>query len=187
MKKLLLLTSLIAFACTSCSVHFTSALRKQLEDSNVAMNRVQFYNSQSFALQRELSSTETEIEGGKIQIKEGKRIEIINIPKSTPAVATHTGIDTIFVRFEEGDNKGIPFTCNRMNNVYSLITPEKEREPLDVKDYADVPNCKFYGILNYDSKEYYYGYDIKPRLKVKKKQMEKVLTEERTLDGVKIE
>jgi hypothetical protein len=185
MKKIIfvILTSIIM---TSCAVQFTSTMKKQLEDSNIDFSKIQFYNSQSFAFQREMSSSETGIEKGKIKTEEGKRIEIVKIPRRKPAICDSISGDKIFIIFEYGRDKRIPFVCDSNNKDYSLITAGSSDVPLEVKNYTNIGGYKFYGTINYEGKEYYYGYFTKPILKVKKSQMEKVLKESRTVGGIRI-
>jgi hypothetical protein len=184
MKRLVIIFSVITFS--SCTVQFTSTMKNEIENNNVDIKKIQFYNSQSFLLQRELSSTETGIDKGKIKIREGKRIEIIKIPQNTPSVCDSISGEELFIIFEYGKGKLIPFVCDSYNKYYSLITPGSSDVPLDVKNYSDNTTSKFYGTIIYDGKKYYYGYLSKPKLKVKKSQVEKVLKETRILDGIKI-
>lgn len=57
----------------------------------------------------------------------------------------------------------------------------------DIKNYTDNSENDFFGTINYDNKEYYYGYVNKPVLVVRKNQMEKILKDIRTVSGVKIQ
>jgi hypothetical protein len=171
---------------SSCSVQFTSTLRKQLENSNVEIRNIQFYNSRTFALQRELSSQETGIVGGKIKIKQGKKVEIIKIPSRTPAVVDSIDKETLFIIYEQGRNKRIPFVCDSYNNIYSLNTPGSSEIPLDIYNYTNIAGLQYYGTIYYDNKAYYCGYSMKPKLLVKKKQIDKVLKDVKILNGIRI-
>jgi hypothetical protein len=184
MKRLVFIFSVVIFS--SCTVQFTSTMKTELEKNNVDIKKIQFYNSQSFVLQRELSSTETGIDKGKIKIREGKRIEIVKIPQKTPSVCDSISGEKLYIIFEYGKDKLIPFVSDSYNKYYSLITPGSTDVPLDIKNYSDNTSSKFYGTISYDGKSYYYGYLSKPKLKVKKSQVEKVLKETRTLNGIKI-
>lgn len=185
MRKVVFMISTTLFL-SSCAVKFTSTMKKELDNSNVDISKVQFYNSDSFALQREMSSTETGIEKGKIKTKEGKKIEIVKFPMDKPAVCDSVAGDNLFIIFEYGKNKRIPFVSDSYNKYYSLITPGTRDVPLDIKNYTGISGYEFYGTINYDGKEYYYGYSSKPKLKVKKSQIQKVLKEARTVDGIRI-
>ena len=185
MKKIAFLIT-ITLLMISCAVQFTSTMKKELESSDIDFSKIQFYNSESFALQREMSSSETGIEKGKIKTKEGKQIEIVKIPQRKPAVCDSIVGDKLYIIFEYGKDKRIPFVCDPYNKYYSLITSGTGDVSLDIKNYTDLSGYKFYGTINYDGKDYYYGYSLKPKLKVKKSQMEKVLKNARTVDGIRI-
>lgn len=183
MKKIAFILSTLVLS--SCAVQFTSTMKNELEISNVDFKKIQFYNSDAFAFQRELASSETGIEKGKIKTKEGKRIEIVNFPSNKPAVCDSISGDRLYIIFEYGNHKRIPFICDSYNKYYSLMTPGSSDNALDVKDYTG-SSYKFYGNIYYDGKDYYYGFSSKPRLKVKKSQVEKILKELRTVEGIKI-
>ena len=176
---------LFTMVISSCTVQFTSKMKDELESSNIDLKKIQFYNSHSFALQRELASSETGIEKGKIKTQEGKRVEIVNFPLKKPAICDSVSDNTLFILFEYGENKRIPFVSDSDNECYSLVTPGSIDTPLDIKDYTRA-GYKFYGTIKYDGKDYYYGYSKKPKLKVKKNQVEKVLRESRAVKGIRI-
>jgi hypothetical protein len=169
----------------SCAVHFTNSLRTQLENNNVDLNKIQFYNSSSFTLQREITTQDAGVVEGKIKIQEGRKIELIRIYPNTPAICDNSSKDTLYIIFEQGDNKRIPFVHNEYDNRFWLMTSRHGDTPIEVTDYSGYQN-KIYGTIIYDYKEYYYGYVTKPKLLVKRKQVEKILKETRVLKGIKI-
>jgi hypothetical protein len=185
MKKhaALLIVFLVPIAM-SCKVAFTENLRIQLESNNIDLKKIQFYNSESIVLQRELTSKETGVVGGKIKIEHGKKIEVIVIGKNTPGICERVGTDTLQILFEKGDNKWIPFVKTDDERKYLLMNREKRERPLRIPNFT---RNNLVGTINYDNISYYYGYDHKPILRVKKKQVVDVNKDVRKVKGVKVE
>lgn len=109
---LLIVLSVVLFSCKNL-VPYSDSLRQQYGWSDAQVKKIQFYTSREIVLQRQLSKDEIVIEGGKIKIKDGKKIEEIIIQRGTPGVAVAIpSKDRIEVSFERDDNHYLRFGVN---------------------------------------------------------------------------
>jgi hypothetical protein len=105
----------ILLTVTSCKnlVPYTDSLRTQNGWSDNQVKRIQFYTSRDIILQRQVTTDETAIEGGKIKIRDGKKVEEIIIKRGTPGVVTSIPNATkLLVSFEKDDNYYLSFGVN---------------------------------------------------------------------------
>lgn len=127
MKNLILAVVLIAsFSACKNLVPYSNALREQNGWSDAQVKKIQFYTSREIVLQRQLSQGETVISGGKIRMKDGKKIEEIIIQRGTPGIATSIpSKDRIEVSFEKDDNHFLRFGINpNANKKFTLLASE---------------------------------------------------------------
>ncbi len=109
---LIIICSLSLAACKNL-VPYTDALRQNHNWSDAQIKKIQFYTSREIVLQRQLSQDETVIQGGKIKIKDGRKIEEIIIQRGTPGIAIAVpSKDRIEVSFEKDDNHYLRFGIN---------------------------------------------------------------------------
>ena len=93
------------------------------------LQRIQFYLSDDIVLKRELVSGTKEIINGDIKIIDGKKIEVVKIPKGTPGIMEFTqDKKSLAVRFEEGGERYLMFGPNpKYGGRYMLLASEWTR------------------------------------------------------------
>lgn len=119
----------ITTAVTSCNnlTPFTKSLYESHNWTERDLNRIQFYLSDDIVLRRELTGGQQEIINGDVKIIDGRRVEIVRIPKGTPGVMEFSPDedDRIAVRFEEGGNRYLMFGPNpKFGGNYMLLASE---------------------------------------------------------------
>lgn len=127
MKNLLLAIVLItSFSACKNLVPYSNALREQNGWSDSQIKKIQFYTSREIVLQRQLSQGETIISGGKIKMRDGKKIEEIIIHRGTPGIAISIpSQDRIEVSFEKDDNHYLRFGINpNAEKKFTLLASE---------------------------------------------------------------
>jgi len=191
MKKLIILI-ISSLLLSSCTLQFTSTLRTQLEHSNVNLQNLQYYNSKRFILQRELTEKDSASISGKIKMKKGKKIEIIKFKRKTPAICSKLVNDTLFMVFEQGKKDSIPFILYAdLSSTYILFSPRPvsgvKSHPLVMVNYTGYSNVRFYDTIKYEKNEYYYGYSVRPKLLVKKRDVRYALRQVRVAKGARVE
>ncbi|MEL6989188.1 MAG: hypothetical protein AAGK97_15355 [Bacteroidota bacterium] len=101
---------------SSCSPQlspFTERLQDEFDWSENELQQIQFYTSKDIVLQRDFSSGESTITGGKIRVINGREVEEVVIRRGTPGVLMFTPKENRFaVSFEEGDEKYLMFGPN---------------------------------------------------------------------------
>ncbi|MCF8332674.1 MAG: hypothetical protein K9I47_00880 [Bacteroidales bacterium] len=131
--KYLTLVILLAVA-TSCSkkIVFTAKLRNKLENQNIDLKDVQFYNSDKIVLKRtEKKPEELSVSSGAVKIEEGKIIEEIVIKKKTPGVCIEAKPYQLNISFENGNNKYLKFgrkTGGPLDNKFKLYAKKWETQ-----------------------------------------------------------
>lgn len=143
MKKFILGVALASafWGCAPSSVPFTNytvfteELRKDLENANIPLTKVQFYNDKAITIKREgVNPNDINVNSeGQISIQNGKSVQTINIRAFTPGVVLGSGTGTIHVSWDDTsqDQKGIRFNLN--GNQYYLGTTEDAK--LNYKGY----------------------------------------------------
>lgn len=137
MKKLVLFALLIV-SLSSCKtlIPFTDNLRTDNGWGDEELKQIQYYNSETIILHRQLNSNETGIVSGKIKMVDGKQVEEIIIRKGTPGVisAIPDG-NRLAISFEIGDDHYLTFGIDQkrggryylrlkdfQQNKYALVT-----------------------------------------------------------------
>lgn len=123
----LVLMSLVA--CSPSYKPFTTNLQSSQGWSENDLKKIQFYTSRDIILQRELSSGESVIDGGKIILREGRRIEEVVIPERTPGVLEFMPrTDRMAVSFERGKDRFLMFGPNpNSDGKYMLLGSSWDR------------------------------------------------------------
>ncbi len=129
MRFILFLFITILFSSCSNLSPFTKSLYDKYQWNEEELSRIQFYLSDDVILKRQLSAGTKEIINGDIKIIDGKRVEVITIPKGTPGVIAFTPDKKRFaVRFEEGDDRYLMFGPNpKYSGRYMLLASEWSR------------------------------------------------------------
>jgi len=129
------------FFISSCSnlILFTQEIRDDLNENNLEIKKVQFYNSKKIILKRSLSKEETQIAKGVIRFENGQYFEEVIIPKKTKGIAVSKGSKYLRIAFELGDNKNLKFSLNN-DNEYQIAADTWKND---------------FGCINYDTTKYY--------------------------------
>jgi len=156
MKNLILPAILSVLFITSCGPTykpFTSALQNDNRWSEEELKHIQFYLSNDIVLRRNLSRGESVIEGGKIRIKEGQRIEEIVIREGTPGVLVFMPKEErLAISFENGKDKFLVFGPHpKWNGRYMLLGSEWDKYAGKVtyqgKTYSTSSKSAYAGLL----------------------------------------
>lgn len=105
----LLLLTLIFFTSCSRLVYFTRDVRERLENSNIPLTAIQYYNDKKVTLMRELESDHTDVQSGKVKFENGKYINYIILKQKTPGVCNTIFSDQFGISFEPGNDHTINF------------------------------------------------------------------------------
>ncbi|MCF8337250.1 MAG: hypothetical protein K9I74_04635 [Bacteroidales bacterium] len=124
LKYLSLILLLVITASCSQKIVFTAKLRNKLENENINLKDVQFYNSDKIKLKRtEEKPEELSVSSGAVKIEEGKIIEEIIIKKKTPGVCVEAKSYQLNISFENGNDKYLKFgrkTGGSLDNKFRL-------------------------------------------------------------------
>lgn len=120
---------LLIFGCSPNYRPFTEDLQNSYQWSEDDLKHIQFYLSNDIILRRELSKGESVIEGGRIVLEEGRRVEEIIFEEGTPGVLVFMPkSNRMAVSFEEGDDKFLMFGPHpKQNDRYMLLGSEWNR------------------------------------------------------------
>lgn len=112
--KNIVIVLIISLSISSCSnlVYFTQDVRENLNENNLPVEKVQFYNSEKIVLKRNLALEETQIASGTIRLENGEYFEEIIIPKKTKGVVVNGSDDYLQIAFERGDHRNLRFDMN---------------------------------------------------------------------------
>ncbi len=98
--------------CAGCTrrVYFSESIRDGLElgagapgeQDPEAGSGLQYFASHRILLQREISSRNEKITGGRIVVRKGRLLEQVLIRRGTPGIAIDWGEDWVAVSFEKG-------------------------------------------------------------------------------------
>ncbi len=140
MKNIVLMV-IISVLISSCSnlIFFTEDIRENLNENQLEVEKVQFYNSEKIVLRRSLSKEETQIAKGTIRLEDGHYFEEIIIPKKTKGVVVKKGSEYLRVAFETGENRNLRFVINQ-DKYYQISADNWENN---------------YGCISYDTTLYY--------------------------------
>lgn len=177
MKYLSLAIFLVVATSCSQKIIFTAKLRNKLENQDIDLKDVQFYNSDKIELKRtEEKPEELSVSSGAVKIEEGKTIEEIVIKKETPGVCVEAKPYQLNISFENGNNKYLKFG-------------RKTRGPLDDKFKLYAKKWKTQeGEIIYGDTLYTTSKDAADTyLMVEKDQVYELIREKRVAEGRTIE
>ena len=80
---LLALSTLAITSCSTSRIFLTVDTKQQIEKAKIALNQVQFFNSEEIVLIRQLSKEDIGVDKGRIKIENGKQIEEVIIGPAT--------------------------------------------------------------------------------------------------------
>lgn len=129
-SSLLLFVAALSTGCAAY-VPFTQELRNEHRLSGEDLRNLQFYNSHTITLRRELARGDSQVTGGhKLLLIAGKQIEEVVIEKHTPGVLVGASGSSLQVSFEEGTSL-----------EFGVRGPEPLRDPLvPMGGFAEPPD-----------------------------------------------
>jgi hypothetical protein len=145
--------ALSMIACGPTYKPFTDNLQHANDWSEAELKHIQFYLSNDIVLRRNLSKGESVIEGGKIRIEEGRRIEEIVIKDGTPGVLLFMPKqDRLAISFESGKDKFLIFGPHpKWDGRYMLLGSSWDRREGEVtyqgKKYTTSSQSALAGLL----------------------------------------
>lgn len=165
---------LISLVFSSCSnkIYFTNEMRIKLNEHDLEINKVQFYNSDKITFRKVLPFDTAAIANGEIKFENGKMIDDIIIKKNTPGTCEFVEDGLLNMAFEAGENKYLIFKVSRNGKYYELLVNQDENN---------------YGELFYDNEKYIIqpGSE-KARLLVKKNEDYILRVQQRVVKGRKV-
>lgn len=132
------------FLLTSCSkklTYYSNKLQNDFNWTEADLSRIQFYVSQDIQLYKVKAGGGSEIENGKIKIKDRKVVNEVVIKKGTPGVLVFTPNEKRFaICFDDDTDKYLMFGPSKKNGGrYSLLAKDWQRRD---------------GIITYGGQEY---------------------------------
>ena len=179
----ILLSSCIFF--TSCRVprtYFTQEIRDKITENKLPLREVQFYIDRDVELTREVDSAERAKvnENHRVEIRNGRAIEIISLPKYTPGIFKFaSNNNNINIAFDiNNENETLNFAVSN-SGYYSSIYSITALEWL---------NSGATGRLLYENKDFFLtGTSTAARLMMKKQHSLDQKMKKRKLKGILLE
>ncbi len=168
----------LLFSVTSCNRKsiFTTDIRKNVEDLNLSLTKLQYYIDNDIILSREVSKDTGKINAGIFIYQDGKYYQNIKLKASTRGICTTVFPDRLHISFEKGDNKYLVFA-----------TPNSLREDKTYQLLADASSRNDDHIIQYDGKLYKLFVDKNwPKLVIGKKLINKEKYDGRIMKGQRV-
>jgi len=120
---------LMLSACNKKLFYFTQEMQSNNEWSEQQLKRIQFYLSEDIVLVRSRRGGSSNIEDGKIRIKDKSKVEQIKFKKGTPGTVLFSPKkDRIAISFESGNDKYLMFGPNKKaKGRYVLLAKDWDR------------------------------------------------------------
>jgi len=128
-------------SCSPKLTPFTQRMYDEYSWSDGELKSIQFYLSDDIRLSRDIGSEDSKIKGGKIRVKDGRKVEEIVFKKGTPGVLVYTPKENRFAVSFDSDDR------------YLVFGPSKQyggKYTLRAKDWK-----KQYGKITYGEKVYF--------------------------------
>jgi len=100
---------------SGCTLPYTVGLDARLQAEGVPVERVQFYSSHGFRLQRDVDSMDAGVAEGKIRLEHGRYVEVIVVPARTPGVCQR-----VYRARLEGEKDGLALNQALMSRAARL-------------------------------------------------------------------
>ena len=128
----LILFSLLIIGMSACSPRLTPFTQDLYSDNNWSegeLKKIQFYLSRDIRLYRDFTEGSSKIEGGKIRMVKGRKVEEVVIPNGTPGLMVFSPKDDrLAVSFEDNDDRFLMFGPNKkIGERYVLLAKEWSR------------------------------------------------------------
>jgi len=79
MKKVLLFLAILSLGSCQKKVYLTGSLMHEVQEQDLDIPRIQFYNDNPLYLEREIPASEANIQSGKVVFKSGRYIQRISL------------------------------------------------------------------------------------------------------------
>lgn len=139
MKKLLIIAIvLLSFSSCKTLAPFTESLKNANDWKDNDLKQIQYYNSETIILHRQLNKNETGIVSGKVKVIDGKQVEEIIIKKGTPGIVTALPLQKMAISFELGDDYYLTFGIDeKRGGRYYLRLKEYKKGEYALVTYQD--------------------------------------------------
>jgi len=144
MKKIIMMAALVLIL-TSCArkVKLTGELKAKLDEQQVNYRNIQFYNHGTFTLRLKNSYEAMVASNGKLRMKKRNESEKMKFKTGTKAACDTIIGETLYIRFEKGAGKLLPFRMSP-EGLYELL-PDRS----DSSGNYVLYNGREYKIVNY--------------------------------------
>jgi hypothetical protein len=176
---------IVAILLTSCvgnRMYLTVGTKKKLEKAEVDLTQIQFYNSETIVLARQINKEEVDVTQGKVKFKNGKYVQEIIIQAGTPGICEVHDVKSLRVSFEDGSGNSIPFLVERRGGVISDGSGFK----LGAKEWKKMASGSTVGKLDYQNEMFSIVKGANSRLLLDKTVLTKVDRDTRIAKGRKI-
>lgn len=134
-----MLLFVVMISLNSCKtlIPFTEDLKTSNSWSEKDLKMIQYYNSETIVLNRQLKSNETGIVSGKIKMVDGKQVEEIIIRKGTKGVISALPDENrMAISFEIGDDHYLTFGVDKQRGGrYYLRLKDYEKNKFALVSY----------------------------------------------------
>lgn len=156
-------------------VYFTNDIRSRIENANIPLTELQYYNDRKVTLKRQLTSGTTEVKSGKVKLENGMYIHYIFLNPKTPGICKQIYDNKLGIAFESGSRNILAFGQSE----------EGSSDPYQIFAIEWVNGI---GRINYEGKDYY----IQPeggnaKLMIRKSVLNKIDVDKRRMKGLKID
>lgn len=143
MKKVLLFLAILSLGSCQKKVYLTGSLMHDIQEQELDISRVQFYNDNALYLERVIPASDANIKSGKVIFKSGSFIQRISLEKNTPGK----------IQREENGQYLVSFDPNAQDNTlhFSPIPGEKGEFFYQLVDKTGNP---LFTRLDYDGNRY---------------------------------
>jgi len=132
-------------------------------------------------LARQIKKEDVNVVSGKVKLEQGKYIEEIIIKRYTPGVFVEKNDKVLFISFEEGDGKFLPFM--KLNSKSGNNPPIYQIGSLDWKTDK---NGRKIGVVNYAGNKYSIVHGDNSRLLIMKSTVSKLERKSHVAKGRKV-
>lgn len=119
LRILFLLVVVIFLTSCQTKILFTYDIKEKLEEKDLDVKKVQFYNSDKIVLTRNMPHDEAIVADGEVRFENGQYIEEVIINRGTPGVCLVDNDVIMGISFEDG-SKILNFKVDRNSNFFSL-------------------------------------------------------------------
>ena len=127
--SLILISSFLFTSCSKQLTPFTERIQEDFGFHEEDLKRIQFYLSDDIVLERNVGVEESVIEGGKIKVVDGRKVEEVVFEEGTPGVVLFSPkSQRLAISFEEDTDKFLMFGPNpKLGGRYVLLAKDWNR------------------------------------------------------------